>query len=404
MDPLLGVHSELGRLRQVLVCRPGLAQRRRQPGALGTGLFDAQPLVDQAIEEHGRFCAALRLLGVEVLDLHQLLSDTLARRIARNWLLDRWLAPGRVDAELAQTLRPWLQDLPAADLAERLISGWQRAELPFEISEPQGLQLAAALPSTPLLPPLPYSVLIRDASAWIANGVALARSEQAERRDESLLLGAVYHFHPRFVGCNTGWWGEAEQDPGQAWLSGGDVMALNKDLVLLGIGPASTIQAVSQLARNLLTRGGAERVLVAQLPMQPPGLQLDRLLCFCDRDLVVVSGSLLNAVRTFSLRRGKRDDAIEVHAEPHPLLQVLADALDLKQLRVVVSGGDPGGPWEDGGQLLATAPGQVLAWQRNVHTNALLREAGIEVIELPGGSLGRAGSHAYACPISREPL
>jgi arginine deiminase len=136
----------------------------------------------------------------------------------------------------------------------------------------------------------------------------------------------------------------------------------------------------------------------------PVGCHLDRLLSFCDRDLVVVGGSALNALQTFSLRRGKRNDVLDVQQETRPLLQVLAEALELKQLRVVVSGGDPGGPWEDGGQLLAISPGQVLAWHRNAHTNAQLREAGVEVIELPGGSLGRAGSHAYACPISREPL
>ncbi len=404
MDPSLGVHSELGRLRQVLVCKPGMAQRRQRPGSDAGALFDALPLVDQAAEEHGRFCAALRLLGVEVLELHHLLAATLERRIARNWLLDRWLDVSRVDTELTLQLRPWLQDLPAAELAERLIGGLLRAELPFEASEPQGLQLRSADPRTALLAPLPGSVLMRDSSVWIGDGVALSRLREPERRDEALLLGAVYHFHPRFVGCNTGWWGEGEQEHGPALLAGGDVMPLSKGLVLLGLGQHSSVQAVSQLARNLLKRGGAHRVLVAQLPAQPAGCHLDRLLSFCDRDLVVVGGSALNASQTFSVRLAKGDDHLDVRPEPHPLLQVLAEALSLKQLRVVVSGGDPGGPWEDGGQLLATAPGQVLAWQRNVHTNAQLREAGVEVIELPGGSLGRAGSHAYACPISRESL
>lgn len=401
MDPSLGVHSELGRLRQMLVCKPGMAQRRQRPGTESGSLFDALPLIDQAAEEHSRFCAALRLLGVEVLELHHLLAATLERRIARNWLLDRWLDATRVDTELAQQLRPWLQDLPAIELAERLIGGVVRAELPFEPSEPQGLQMRSADPRTPLLPALPGSVLIRDSSVWIGDGVALSRMREPERRDEALLLGAVYHFHPRFVGCNTGWWGEGEQDHGPALLAGGDVMPLSKGLVLLGLGQHSSVQAVSQLARNLLSRGGADHVLVAQLPS---GCHLDRLLSFCDRDLVVVGGSALNALQTFSLRLGKRDNLLNVRPESRPLLQVLADALALKQLRVVVSGGDPGGPWEDGGQLLAIAPGQVLAWHRNVHTNAQLREAGIEVIELPGGSLGRAGSHAYACPISREAL
>lgn len=404
MDPSLGVHSELGRLRQVLVCRPGMAQRRQSPGAEAGALFDALPLVDQAAEEHSRFCAALRLLGVEVLELHHLLAGTLERRIARNWLLDRWLDPTRVDIELAQQLRPWLQDLPAVELAERLIGGLVRAELPFDPTEPQGLQMRSADPRTPLLSPLPGSVLMRDSSVWIGDGVALSRLRAPERRDEALLLGVVYHFHPRFVGCNTGWWGEGEQDPGPALLAGGDVMPLSKGLVLLGMGQHTTVQAVSQLARNLLSRGGADRVLVARLPAMPAGCHLDRLLSFCDRDLVVVGGSALNALQTFSLRRGKRNDVLDVQQETRPLLQVLAEALELKQLRVVVSGGDPGGPWEDGGQLLAISPGQVLAWHRNAHTNAQLREAGVEVIELPGGSLGRAGSHAYACPISREPL
>jgi arginine deiminase len=123
-----GIHSEVGRLRRVLVCRPGLAQRRLTPANCRELLFDDVLWVSQACNDHDAFVNAMQNRDVEVLELHDLLATTVADPVARNWLLDRKLGPGTVDTELAQQLRPWLEGLPPLRLAEHLIGGLARAE------------------------------------------------------------------------------------------------------------------------------------------------------------------------------------------------------------------------------------------------------------------------------------
>ena len=165
-----GLHSEVGRLRKVIVCRPGLAQRRLTPANCHELLFDDVLWVSQARNDHDAFTTSLKERDVEVLEMHDLLADTVAIPAARQWLLEHKLGPDFVDAETAAELRPWLADLPPAKLAEHLIGGVARAELPFE---PTGLLGRFSAPADMLLPPLPNTLFPRDNSCWIGDGVVL---------------------------------------------------------------------------------------------------------------------------------------------------------------------------------------------------------------------------------------
>jgi arginine deiminase len=416
-----GAHSEVGRLRKVMVHRPDLSLRRLTPSNHDDLLFDDVLWVERAQQEHDRFVSLMREQGVEVYLLSDLLAEALAASDeGRDRLIELVASEHTVGWSLVDDVRALLSALKPDQLAAHLIGGLTVAEAQLDVAAVAGTSLIGAAlddPGTFVLPPLPNTLFTRDSSCWIYGGVTVNPMFWPARRREAYNVAAIYRAHPMFAEADFAFWYPAEgpdgrletTDFGLASLEGGDVMPIGNGAVLIGMSERSQARMIEQVAKALFAAGAAERVIACVMTKDRAHMHLDTVFTLLDHDKATAYPAVVPNIRAISLRPGRRDGEFHVTVEDD-FASAVADALGVPKLHIVETGGDryqqEREQWDDGNNVVALEPGVVVAYERNTYTIAKMRDAGVEVLEIEGFELGkgRGGGHCMTCPLLRDPV
>lgn len=407
MENTLNITSEIGKLRTVLVKRPGSELENITPEYLHSLLFDDIPYLKMMQKEHDYFVKTMQDAQIEVLYLENLAAEALRETGDKEIFLTKMIQESsQLDAS-ALYVRDYLMSFDEKDMIKKLMSGVKKSEIPARKKKHLNEMMENQYPF--FLDPLPNLYFTRDPAAVIGNGVTINKMFQPARRKESMFMELILQHHPRFSKQEIPIWTDREA---QFPMEGGDELILNKETILIGVSERTDARAVEQLAENLFSRGTQiKRVLAVEIPETRSFMHLDTVFTMVNYDQFTIHPAIQNQqgeLNVYILEQG--DNGLEITPRKD-FQRVMAEVLEVPEVDFIPCGGEDvivsaREQWNDGANTLAIAPGEVITYDRNQVSNELLRSAGIKVHEVISSELsrGRGGPRCMSMPLVRENL
>jgi len=396
------ITSEVAPLKKVLLHRPGYELEHLFPAYMEDLLFDEIPWLERARLEHDEFAETLENAGAKVYYIQHLVADIMNAPGIKAELIEDHLSLSNIaDPDTRQAVYKYLLDLPNLETAQVLTAGLHKSHV-RDLKDQLSLSDLTPLGFPFYLPPLPSMYFMRDHGVMLQNGIIISSMFNEARRREPLFLQSIVKNHPEMADIHI-----HPTDPMPRGLEGGDVLVLDKDTLLVGLSQRTTEQGIETLALRLLVEKPViKQVLVMQIPIKRAYMHLDTVFTAVDQDKFLFYPGIKDSVYMYRLTRGKdnRVNAEQLGTVKEGLEQALGHPID-----IIYSGGEnihqaAREQWNDSTNSLAVAPGKVVLYNRNAHTNRMLRKAGIEVLEVEGSELvrGRGGPRCMSLPLERE--
>ncbi|WIG37235.1 arginine deiminase [Bacillus toyonensis] len=404
------VTSEIGELQTVLLKRPGKEVENLTPDYLHQLLFDDIPYLPIIQKEHDYFAQTLRNRGVEVLYLEKLAAEALVDKKLREEFVDRILEEGQADVNVAhQTLKEYLLSFSNEELIQKIMGGVRKNEI--ETSKKTHLYELMEDHYPFYLDPMPNLYFTRDPAASVGDGLTINKMREPARRRESLFMEYIIKYHPRFANHNVPIWLDRDY---KFPIEGGDELILNEETIAIGVSARTSAKAIERLAKNLFSRQNKiKKVLAIEIPKCRAFMHLDTVFTMVDYDKFTIHPAIQGPkgnMNIYILEKGPDVETLKI-THRTSLMEALKEVLGLSELVLIPCGGGDAiasarEQWNDGSNTLAIAPGVVVTYDRNYVSNTLLREHGIEVIEVLSSELsrGRGGPRCMSMPIVRKDI
>ncbi|MGK0552093.1 arginine deiminase [Enterococcus faecalis] len=408
MSHPINVFSEIGKLKTILLHRPGKELENLMPDYLERLLFDDIPFLEQARQEHDQFADLLRSKGVEVLYLEDLAAEALNNEEVRTQFVDQYLEEANMRSVSAkQKVRELLLSIDDnEELIQKAMAGIQKQELTDYPLESLTDMVESKYPF--LIDPMPNLYFTRDNFATIGHGVSLNHMYSVTRQRETIFAQYIFDYHPRFAGKDVPRVYDRNED---TRIEGGDELVLSKDVLAVGISQRTDAASIEKLAKNIFAQGMSfQRILAFDIGEHRKFMHLDTVFTMIDRNIFTIHPEIEGNLVVYSITKGANGQ-LDIAKEKDTLENILCKYLDLDSVRLIRCGDGnltaaAREQWNDGSNTLAIAPGEVVVYDRNTITNKALEEAGVKLNYIPGSELvrGRGGPRCMSMPLYREDL